>query len=214
MLNQLLWKDIQNQKFVILLGLFCLLGPYCFLLLPQAPSGMVVNIATMSLMLSLLTIAIMGATVIGDERHSQGMDFLLAMPVSRSKVLLSKAIISLIVAAIIWGYYFAVVELFAEAEVIRGFRYVGSVSASIGAGLFGLAWLGSVYFRRVAGSILFAAGVSAVVAFAIFRIWAVYEWNAYLDGEMFCNVLQVTYTSIGVASFAGGWIAFIRRFES
>lgn len=213
MFSQLLWKDIQNQKRVMLLGLLFLLGPYFFLLLPQAPSGIVANMATMSLVFSLLTISIMGATVIGDERQSQGMDFLLSLPVSRSKVLLSKAIISLAVAAVIWGLYLTAVELFADEEVLREFRYVGSVTASIGAGLFGLAWLGSVCFRGTAVAIAFAAAVSAIVAFAIFRIWDVYEWNAYVDGETFCAVLQVTYTTIGVAGFAAGWITFIRRFE-
>ncbi|MFK7767838.1 MAG: ABC transporter permease subunit [Mariniblastus sp.] len=217
MLSQLLWKDIQSQKGMLLLGAFFLLAPYLLYLFvganSQSPEYQLANSATLSLVFSQLTIVVMGASIVGAERQNHGMDFLLALPAPRSQILLSKTIVSLLVAAVIWGVFFVVSEFVVVDKLRDNFQFVGLTCGVIGATLFAVAWLGSILWKSTAVSIAVSLTVTAVVALVQLKFWHFSEWNVYEHGKQFIVVLCSVYAAIAIGAFAAGWLVFTRRFE-
>ncbi len=116
MIDQLVWKDFRNQRPVLILGIFFLLGPYiCFVAMfgwfnPTQPGdeefmGYLSAAVCASAVLSQITLLVMGASIIGSEKQDRGLEFLLTLPPTRPKILTSKLIFCSIIAAAIWGNF-------------------------------------------------------------------------------------------------------------
>lgn len=227
MIDQLIWKDFRNQRPVLLLGVFFLLGPYIgFLIMfgwinPAAPEQKellaYLSVAVcMSAVLSQITMLVMGASIIGSERQDRGMEFLLTLPPTRAKILMGKLIFCSIVAAVIWGTFLlgseVLVRLFVP-DLSEPTRQTGLGAAMVGVVFFGVAWLTSVYAKGVVFPILAALSVTVSILFAVLKYSYIQEWGFDDYNKYFGAMLYSAYGTIGLASLVVGWIVFNRRFE-
>jgi hypothetical protein len=144
MLDQLMWKDFRNQSGILVLGLFFLAGPYgLYWFYDRDPNTLAVSVM-LSLIASQITVIVMGATIIGLERQNHGLDFLLGQPIPKSKILLSKSLVCLIVAVVIWGTSLLVTAVFVDAEPQIVLNGIMQGTAITGSTLFAVAWLFSM----------------------------------------------------------------------
>lgn len=213
MLDQLMWKDFQNQKGILLLGLFFLLGPYCIWFFGDGTTQVLATCALLSLFASQLTVVVLGATIVGLERQNLGLDFLLGLPIPRSKILFSKALISLMFAGIIWGVFLIVAEGFTDAESLNFLRPFGATLAAVGFLLFSVAWLTSIRFKGTAISIGIAMSMATIVLLLVFNYAAGQDWELEDYGANLQLLLIPLCLILGAVSFAAGWIIFVRRCE-
>ncbi len=213
MLEQLMWKDFQNQKGILLLGVFFLIAPYVIWFFGDGTMQVLATCALLSLFASQLTVVVLGATIIGLERQNLGLDFLLGLPVSRSKVLVSKALISLFFAGVIWGVFLVVSEVFTDAESLLFLRPFGAVLAAVGFLLFSTAWLMSILYRGTALAIGVAMTVATTVIVSALYYAAGQAWPLEDYGTNLQLILIPLCIVLGVIEFAYGWIVFVRRCE-
>ena len=212
MLDQLMWKDFRNQAGVLLLGLFFLAGPYGMYVFNPEPNALASSVI-LSQIASLMTFTVLGATIIGQERQNRGMDFLLGMPISKSRILMSKSLICLLVAAIIWGSALLITEVFVDTEPQQVVRLLLSRTAAIGVSLFGMTWLFSVLFRGFAIPIGAALVVDAILLLLALKYFS----SEAADPEAYYqNVSAFFYPACfatGLLSFMAGWGTFMRKME-
>ncbi len=121
-MNWLLWKDYRQNRLVVLAALAILLGPYligfgiiivgCWVK-AGIPDGqgfhwtpwwreIVMGASVYSLVISQLSIALIGGNAISGERVDNSSAFLYSLPIRRKKLLASKLLLSLAIAAIPW----------------------------------------------------------------------------------------------------------------
>jgi ABC-type transport system involved in multi-copper enzyme maturation permease subunit len=110
----LLWKDYRHNRVVVIAGL-------CFLLVPHLigayatfrgdPKGSPLesrwraNLAISclySIFASQVAIALIGGNAIAGERSDHSAEFLFSLPISRTRLLISKLWLSLAIAGVIW----------------------------------------------------------------------------------------------------------------
>ncbi len=110
-MNWLLWKDYRQNRLVVLAALFFLLTPHLIALFAccrwhyDSPKHWIESFAISSiygLIISQLAIVLVGGNAIAGERADRSAEFLVSLPISRSKILASKIIFSLAIIAVIW----------------------------------------------------------------------------------------------------------------
>ncbi len=213
MFDQLIWKELQNLKGVLVLGLFFLIAPYGLVITNSFAEDSLPIAAFISMVASQLTIVVLGATVIGVERQNRSMEFLLGLPVSKSKVLLSKALICLVVAALIWGTFTLVVELFVSADIRPDLRRIGLGAFLVGFVLFGIAWLCSILLKGLAIPITVSLAVTTAIVAAVGNYASRQEWPIDEYGKNFYAIVFTIYAVVGAISIIVGWVLFVRRCE-
>jgi ABC-type transport system involved in multi-copper enzyme maturation permease subunit len=110
----LFWKDFWHNRLVVFAGLFLLLLPYimavsigCWERAMGAQrqiswESLFIGASIYSLILSQLSIALIGGNAIAGERIDRSADFLFSLPFDRSKLLTSKLLLALLIVAVIW----------------------------------------------------------------------------------------------------------------
>jgi ABC-type transport system involved in multi-copper enzyme maturation permease subunit len=120
----LLWKDYRHNRLIVLAGLFMLLAPYLIGVcvggvqrwisfgtndngqpryLKATEWAVILGGASLySLVISQLTIALMGGNAIAGERVDRSAEFLYSLPIPRKKLLASKLLLVLLITASIW----------------------------------------------------------------------------------------------------------------
>jgi ABC-type transport system involved in multi-copper enzyme maturation permease subunit len=213
MLDQLMWKDFRNQSGILVLGLFFLAGPYgLYWFYDRDPNTLAVSVM-LSLIASQITVIVMGATIIGLERQNHGLDFLLGQPIPKSKILLSKSLVCLIVAVVIWGTSLLVTAVFVDAEPQIVLNGIMQGTAITGSTLFAVAWLFSIFCRGFA----IPVGAGLTVTALLFFVTVKFVGGQDLDSELYMrNLARFFYPACLITaccSFVAGWSAFLRRLE-
>ena len=107
----LLWKDYRHNRLIVFTALFLLLLPHLAVLgaicwgNTYAASRWRENIAIAclySIGFSVIGFAVMGGNAIAGERVDRSAEFLFILPVQRRKLLASKLLLALAIAAITW----------------------------------------------------------------------------------------------------------------
>ena len=110
----LLWKDYRHNRLVVFAGLFFLLAPYlvglyaacrqrsCEAAHPDDGKRLSPAVASYSLVISQMTVALIGGNAIAGERVDRSAEFLASLPITRRKILASKLLLSLAITAAIW----------------------------------------------------------------------------------------------------------------
>jgi ABC-type transport system involved in multi-copper enzyme maturation permease subunit len=113
-MNWLLWKDYRINRLIIITGIVLLLVPHLIGLYATCREAIIghpesgkwlhnLGISSMfSLMVSQLTVALIGGNAIASERVDRSAEFLHTLPFTRKKILVSKLLLALIVTAVIW----------------------------------------------------------------------------------------------------------------
>ena len=113
----LLWKDYRHNRLIVFAGLVILLVPYLIglcvgcserwidwgrLYRPDPWTSIFAGAAMYSLILSQLTIAIIGGNALAGERVDRSAEFLYALPVTRRRLVASKLLFGFLIAVVIW----------------------------------------------------------------------------------------------------------------
>ncbi len=110
----LLWKDYRHNRLIVFAGLFFLLVPHliapCIVFytavhdLPHALTWRqaFAGSSLYSLMLSQLTIALIGGNAIAGERVDRSAEFLASLPVTRRRIIASKLLLAGAIVATVW----------------------------------------------------------------------------------------------------------------
>jgi ABC-type transport system involved in multi-copper enzyme maturation permease subunit len=221
-MRTLIWKECRLNAWVLVLGAVLGLGPYvvggAWALFQGGPRSMAVlrpmleSACAISLEASLLTLLLLGANSIARERVDRSAEFLAYLPVSRARILVSKAAVPLAMASVVWTAALAAHVL---AYAIDG-GTIGSVIPpglgwavlAISILLFGAVWLGSSIVDTPLTAVGFCLGIcmllwSAFVASNHFLGWPADRSDCYTAGMGI----------VGISCFiAGSWL-YLRRVE-
>lgn len=174
-MRALLWKDLRVMRMVLAYAfgaLVCVYAVGCLVNVyaqwrygfpARAWPHLLFLCAICSLVLELPTAAMLGGCSFAAERADRSAEFMAYMPVSRGKVVVSKAVLTLGVLSAVWLLNLAV--LWTAAPSVEPAHTDGSIDrttwvlVSIGACMFGVAWLCST----IADSHALAASVGMCV---------------------------------------------------
>jgi len=110
----LLWKDYRNNRMVVIAALVFLLAPYLGALIvsclqvfrwhedSQVWGENFAGASVLSLIVSQLSIALIGGNAIAGERVDRSAEFQASLPISRKTILCSKLLLALAIVVVIW----------------------------------------------------------------------------------------------------------------
>ena len=229
-MKSLIWKECRLNSWVLALGIVLGLGPYLAGLLwfllgggPRVGAGMRLAfglepasvISTEGTMLILL---LLGANAIARERADRSAEFLAYLPISRARVLASKAAVPLAVASAVWALALAahVLAPATSGGTVGGAMPPGLMRAVCAASilLFGSAWLGSSIVDTPMTAVGFALGVCMLLWSAFAASNQLFGWPAYrLSEEATSYWYAAAMGIVGTSCFlVGSWL-YLRRVE-
>ena len=221
-IRALLWKDYRINRLVLIVGAVLWLGPYGVSVVyydPAAaptPWALLLSIATYaSLVLTLLTAALLGGSIVATERMDRSAEFLAYLPPSRRTVVLAKALFAVSPLLLIWTVDLFLLHLATRSDALPAKEYASGLSALAGATVvvFGVSWLAA----SVSDSPAIAAGAGLGAALLLFLALAcainAHNHHAADDGDVLD--IRTWYTALGLIlgalSFAGGVVHCVRR---
>ena len=152
----LLWKDYRHNRLIVFTALFFLLVPHLIALFgvcklklcddPEAshwPEFFGVS-SVYSLALCQAAVALIGGNAIAGERVDRSAEFLFSLPITRRKLLASKVLLAMAVAAVPWLMNGSILWCLAESLLRVGLRDLDRVlinTAITGIAFFCVAWL-------------------------------------------------------------------------
>jgi ABC-type transport system involved in multi-copper enzyme maturation permease subunit len=186
---------------------------------PDMPSSATIadyiaSAAIFGLLLSVATAGVLSGNIVACERADGSAVFLACQPVSRWKIVLSKAIVVFGAIAATWLLHAAM-----QYGLARGFsqdprpyvRIEGPVLFASSAMIVsaGIAWLTSVLARSP--SMAISAGLAAAIAVP----WLVYLSSLFItvapdDLNLFCRITQWV---VGLGGLIGGTAIYVKRVE-
>ncbi|MCP4663824.1 MAG: ABC transporter permease subunit [bacterium] len=222
-MKALLWKDCRVNQFVLIVGTVIFFLPYFIGLIGGIFSqwywdyDSVRGLGHLSLLLSLVTITMLGGNAMAAERADRSAEFLAYLPPSRRSLIASKIILAVGGSLFVW--IVNLVTILVLAPRLRGAPPLdGALTEAPGdrllvvvvtaVVLFGVAWLLSSF---VASPAIATGGgflAPAVVAGALMTVKYFYLqpfpfWSWY-------NTLGLT---VGILGFVAGTVCYLRRFE-
>lgn len=225
-MRALLWKDCRINLLVLVLGGGLLLGPYVAGALyqwyadwpsfPDAATWARILFAGsyFSLSLSQLTLALLGGNTIACERADRSAEFLAYLPPSRAKILASKALLALVLAAVVWGTNLLAAEVLAPALSDASLDVLGLPNrwplAAVGIVVFGAGWLGSSFLTSPTFATTIGLFAPLLVISVLTLCSLAFNWPAH--GEV-ATWYWPACAVFGVLCFAGGTSYYVRRVE-
>jgi ABC-type Na+ efflux pump permease subunit len=229
-MKSLLWKDYRINRLLLIFGFVVCVGPWVITIARHMQLNIRgegvwwgpepwVSTSSISLVLSLFTLAMLGGNAIAAERADRSAEFLAYMPVSRWTILAGKSLIALTPAVAIWmvnlAFLFWVAPRLAEgvsaAEMVRRpevhefFDVFGPVSVL----LFGAGW----FWSAVLHSHGLATGMSfftlAVVVFGMIGI----EYGLDVEGFFTNESVATVFLIVGIGGYIAGCAYYLRRLE-
>lgn len=223
-MKTLLAKDWRINRIVWLITILLVVLPYVtassMIIIEYSPdfpgadawSGLLRSVATISLVLSQAALAFIGGNSIACERQDRSAEFLVYLPISRYRILLSKFVVALLIVVGIWIVNLIVLKIVAprlsgEPTSYMSVRSLWNV-AGAGIVLFGGSWFFSVLVRNTT-----AAAVSGAIAPAM--IFGFYMLLRLYTGfpEKVDLWIFPTFTIVGVLLFLAGCSIYLRRCE-
>jgi len=228
-MKSLLWKDYRINRLLLIFGFVVCVGPWVIAIARHIQLNMRgegvwwgpepwVTTASISLGLSLFTLAMLGGNAIAAERADRAAEFLAYLPVSRWSILAGKSLIALAPAAAIWmlnlAFLFWVAPRLAEGvsaadmilrpEVRETFDVFGVTSVL----LFGAGW----FWSAVLTSHGLATGMSFVTLATVATGFMGLEFGLGLENitqEWFVSVC----TAVGISGYVVGCAYYLWRME-
>ncbi len=228
-MKALLWKDYRLNRMILILGAVLIAGPYVVVILQQwcrprhtwSPlvwADLLGAACQVSLGLSLVTVAILGCNAFAGERADRSAEFLAYLPPSRRAILMSKAVLSLVAIAAIWGINLAVARGVIPALLGDGsppfnampLSKALAVSAAVGTIMFGMGWGASAFLEStaIAAGVAFFAPAAVAMAFIGSQHW--FGWPTQ---EEFGHCYSVVCVAMGTVGFGVGTVHYLRRVE-
>ena len=192
---------------------------------PRSPSPWTLAIympcATIGLMLTAVMAVTFAGTSIAAERRDRTLDFLNMLPPKRWQILLSKLAIAIpflalciaVHAAVLIGGLYQVWSNFPtgnffSAQVIQylivtGLCACGTIMA------FGIAWLLSTFLSSPVVSTWVAIAAAVATAAVVGQLDYMGGWSDAYTNIFWCGISL----SVGVGSFIGGCVHYLRRVE-
>lgn len=221
----LVWKELgQNRPIMIAAGIL-LIMPHLVVLLhgllfedPSTArmSEAIVLSVVYSIVLSQLTLALLGGNAIASERADRSAEFLFYLPLSRTRTLAGKMMLAIIVALLIWGVNLLILHLAfpniwrsdAGGSVMIRRTLLGALLT--GAVMYSSGWLLSARWETPTFPICGALAAPYLVLLGVLAATWAWEypfhevaWPWYLRA---CPIVAV------VAYLAGTW-SYLRRVE-
>jgi ABC-type transport system involved in multi-copper enzyme maturation permease subunit len=223
----LLWKDYRHNRLIVITGLVLLLLPYVFafwmLLNSEAsrhPGGWAFVIAVAglySLGLGQLTIALIGGNAIAGERVDRSAEFLASLPLTRKKILASKLLLALAIAAVIWAnalLTWCLMKMSPDVERLiydERFALVVANIATTGLVFFCVAWFFSSFLSSPTFAIAGALVTPLLVASGIVAV--VYLLELPLNDTNFEHWYYGVSLTVALVCFGVGTLYYLRRVE-
>jgi len=231
----LLWKDYRHNRLAVYTTLFLVFVPHLFALYlawyePGNRPGFEVSQRAMyfvgssmySLVISQLAIALIGGNAIAGERIDRSAEFLTSLPLTRIKILASKLLLALAIAAVIWitnlvifGIARALVNpAFPGGSILPGAPWTLFYTAIIGLLIFSFAWLFSSFLT----SPTFSVGVGLA---APMILWSIFGYICYLfklpempvSKIVFFSTIIIFHIVLSLVCFSTGTWIYLRRVE-
>lgn len=156
----LVWKEYRLNRVVLIVGATLLVVPHAVALVlawcevgpsiggaPRLSANLLAS-GFYSVVLSQLTLALLGGNLIACERADRSAEFLAYLPLPRARILAGKITLALLTAALIWGLNVLIVLLagleLPEPSTARGSQTLWSVLGYIaltGFVFFSVGWL-------------------------------------------------------------------------
>ena len=230
MIRALLWKEYRVNRVVLMYAGAALFGPYVLLVLRNLYAAWTDGlpawwpkiwwmVATLSLILSLFTAAMLGGNSVAGERADRSAEFMATLPPSRGNRITAKAVFTVGILLFIWAVNLIalyVIARHAPEQPFQGSEFsddnagqmvaVLAVSTAIA---FGASWFVSCVAssHALAG----AAGIGAPVLVACFIMAAQHLLN--FGEDAFTAIYITSCASLGVIGFVGGITYYVRRVE-
>jgi ABC-type transport system involved in multi-copper enzyme maturation permease subunit len=226
----LLWKEYRANRLIVVVGAAILLVPYvvalglaCYGVGPGRGSGPdnLFVAGFFSVILSQLTLALLGGNLIAGERADRSAEFQAYLPIPRVKILAGKLTLALLATLLIWLPNLLILLLLTWgmpegprlAEVFEAVWRGGGTIAITGLTFFSIAWLISSFqtsptFAVCGGLILPYFTLMAIAAVA----WLLEYEPEHFDPFML-NVYRATCLVLAPLCFTLGTWLFLRRVE-
>ena len=221
----LVWKEFgQNRPIMIAAGIL-LIVPHLVVLIygllcedpstARVPEAIVLSVAY-SIVLSQLTLALLGGNAIASERADRSAEFLFYLPLSRTRILAGKMTLAIIVALLIWGVNLLILHLAfpsiwrsdAGGAIMIRRTLLGAVLT--GAVMYSAGWLLSTRWETPTFPICGGLAAPFVVLLAILTAtWA----GEYQFHEVAWPWYQRVCPIVAVLAFLAGTWSYLRRVE-
>ena len=213
-LKALLWKDVRQSKWILILGTLIWSTMYlvCLILLPFAGSekslsSTIKGCATLSLLLSFMLTTMLIASVTTEEYKTRAASFLAALPPSNAAILLSKFILSLVTCGLWVGGALLLTKIGTGQPEFSVFGKVGVPDAWTMSALvtfvFGVTWLVGLWSQNPGTTGM----CGSAIAFSLIFFLMTSSINSYQMLQCFANFAMVA----GLICFALGWWFGLRR---
>ncbi len=224
-LKALVWKDYRVNRLILIVGLVLLIVPHLiawvYVWREQPPreylQWTLLAASAYSIILSQVTLTLLGGNAIAAERVDRSAEFLGYLPPSRAMIIASKALLAFVTALVIWGVNLVVFCLVAPWEGLANMggdaqtmfempRYV----AATGVCMFGIAWLGSSCLASPTFAIFGGLVSPLVVHLSLMSCSTGLGWPTMADlGHWYFGTCLV----LGCLCFVSGTWYFVRRVE-
>jgi ABC-type transport system involved in multi-copper enzyme maturation permease subunit len=228
MIRALLWKEYRVNRVVVIFAALALLGPYAVMIIRNVyiewrygPAGWWSTtwfmVASMSLLLSFFTAAMLGGNAVAGERADRSAEFLATLPPSRAMHITIKAIVAAGVLLVVCLLNLFVVYVIAPRapQPPAGWAIDQNTSREMAVLIvsltvaFGASWFVSCLASSHALAGAAGIGAPVLVGGVIYAIGTFLE----ITEDQFAAAYYATCISIGVAGFVGGIIYYLRRVE-
>ncbi len=226
MMKMLLWKDWRLCRVPLIAAAILFVSPYIFMSYPlyRSSHGQLVkefhDFGYVAWGLMLISIAALAGNIFAGERQERSADFLASFPIHRSRIIISKLLITLACVALIWIVGAAAVFIPAfffsqspftiggllpyfdieERETVRAF-------AAASVGLFGFSWLCSTLSSSSAISA--AIGFGLTVAFAVASAVIIEELEPLPVATW--HIVSAIVLISGILAFIAGTLHYLFR---
>lgn len=208
-MKMLLWKDYRQMRPVLIFGALLLAAPYVMLLYtPAFPNwqSQLQDAAGFSLLLSLLTCALLGGTSMAAERGDRSAEFLAGLPIRRLYGLLSKLILCLAAYGAI-----VLITMTVALPLIDRVQWPAYFALSMIAMLIlGIAWLCSSFMDST--PIATAVGIAVPSLMGVSWAMIMLHWDIQVTDQL-TALIFATLGLVGLLNIAAGCVIYLRRVQ-
>lgn len=218
----LLWKDYRLNRLIVIVGLVLLVVPHAVAAivvlrgLVELDRGLFIS-TTYAVVLTQVVFALLGGNMIACERADRSAEFLAYMPVSKARILASKIVVAISVAAALWlpnlliAWLLKREPMWSRAMQIEAMRMemnlVCEIAAVTGLVFFCVGWLCSSILESPTFSICAGLVAPMLVAFGLLSLS---QWLEFRPTEFLYCAISIP---LAIASFLIGTIYYLRRVE-
>ena len=220
----LLWREYRLNRPILIAGTALLLAPQVIAAIilwrrPPIPASsdfpysIFGGAAIYSIILSQLTVLLLGGNAIAGERADRSAEYMAYLPVSRRRRLASK--LSLVLSAVvgIWVYNLLILAVFWRPAWQCEVSEMLGCTAITGLAFFGVGWI----ISSLQSSPTYAVGGALITPLLVFLSLHTIGWQSGLRSRDFDRFVALGYDaiclSLGVVCFAIGTWYYLRRIE-